>query len=42
LTTPFVAVPPLSAETKVTPAGSASVTATLAAALGPLLLVTMV
>src|SRR5438093_841738 len=42
VTTPPDSVPPLPAETNVTPEGSASFTTTLAAADGPLLVTTMV
>ena len=42
VTTPLDAVPPLSAKTNVTPAGSVSRTTTLAAFEGPLLSTTMV
>src|SRR5213075_270380 len=42
VTTPPASVPPLSAETNVTPAGSVSTTATLLAGLGPWFVVTMV
>src|SRR5580765_671250 len=42
VTTPAASTPPLSAETKVTPAGSVSTTATLLAGLGPWFVVTMV
>ena len=42
VTTPLDAVPPLSAETKVTPAGSVSRTTTARATVGPWLPTTMV